>query len=72
MASHYTWLLEVLQELTEQGWQCRWGTKHVIVYPKDRTKKCFTISTSPSNAHAHNMVRRQIRNTGGNIHNIKL
>lgn len=57
-------ILSLLHELQRQGWQVRRGSKHYVVYPADKTKRCFTISVSPSDRNAERQIMRELRMSG--------
>lgn len=63
--NNISWVRETIVALEKQGWRVRWGSKHLFVYPADKTKKSFTVSTTPSDVYGRNNAIKQIRRAGG-------
>lgn len=71
MANQTRWVFYISHELAKQGWAFRQGKRHVMFYPADKTKKPFTISSTPSDNYARNQAVRQLQKAGADLSNIK-
>lgn len=65
--SHHKWLKQMITDLVRQGWTYRWGGKHLVMYPKDKTKSCITISVSPSDRYGQTNAIKDLRKAGAII-----
>lgn len=65
MASQVKWVAHIVMKLKKQGWNARYGGKHVVLYPADKSKRCFTISTTPSDRYGQANAIRDIQKAGG-------
>lgn len=70
MADQSRWLKRVCAELVKQGWEYRWGRKHVVFYPADKTKHSFGCSITPSGRYGQENAIRQLEKAGANLNNI--
>lgn len=57
----------LLGRLREQGWGIEQGTRHVVVVPRDKTKRKVTISGTPSDYRAYQNTIAELRRSGARI-----
>lgn len=67
MADVHKLVERMLPALERQGWRWRYGTKHLVLYPADKTKRCFTVSLTPSDRYSMTNALKEIRKSGGII-----
>jgi hypothetical protein len=67
MASQHRWVAKIVFELKKQGWDYRYGNKHVVLYPADKKFRCFTVAMTPSDRYAMKNAIRDIQKAGGKV-----
>ncbi len=63
--NNFKWIEHAIEELTKQGWQYRYGKKHVMFYPANKKVKPFTVSGTPGDRYGRDNAIKQIRKAGG-------
>lgn len=67
MQNQQSWIRRLLPVLERQGWTWRKGKGHLVIYPPDKTRASFAISSSPSDRYGQKNAIKQLRKAGANI-----
>lgn len=58
---------KIVKALKAQGWRIEQGSKHLIAYPPDKTKRPITIPGSPGDVRSQRNLVAQLRRAGADL-----
>lgn len=71
MPNDITLIHRLIPELHRQGFRTRWGSKHLMVYPKDKSFEPIVIAGTPRDRHAKENNIKRLRKAGLQIKLLK-